>query len=195
MCIYPAKGYIITFAERDAAVKAKETAEKKQATAETAAETAKANAQAQKTEVDKKMSQANALYQQQQNINGLYQQATKDRDFYKGKADKTDGLVGQITELKQDLRNAYTSVGAIAKANGYLLFDTEMKIANITPAQERLLKATRNYAAKHSRNANFEDIAQDIEKHYGLTPGMQNHIDELMPKPQTQKRSYDHGRG
>ena len=180
-------------AERNTAIKAKETAEKKQTTAETAAKTAEANAQAQISEADEKMKRATALYHQQQNINNLYQQATKDRDYYKGKADKTDGLVEQITELKEDLRNAYTSVGAIAKANGYLLFDAEMKIANITPVQERLLQATRNYAATHSRNADFEDIAQDIEKHYGLTQGMQNKIDELMPKQQTKKRSYDHG--
>jgi hypothetical protein len=53
-----------------------------------------------------------------QNLNYLFQQATKDHDIYKSKADKTDVLVKQITELKQDLRNAYTSVGAMAKANG-----------------------------------------------------------------------------
>jgi hypothetical protein len=67
------------------------------------------------------------IYHQQQNINGLYQQAVKDRDFYKSKADKTDGLTEQITELKQDLRNAYASVGAMAKANGLLLFDTDLQ--------------------------------------------------------------------
>jgi len=76
-----------------------------------------------------------------------------------------------------------------------LLFDSELKIANITPAQERLLQATRNYAAAHSQNAEFEGIAQDIEKHYGLSRGMQNKIDELIPKQQTKKRSYDHGLG
>jgi len=101
--------------------------------------------------------------------------------------------VEQITDLKQDVGNAYESIGAIATANGYLLFDADMKIPNITPAQERLLQATRNYAAKHASNEGFDDIAQDIQKHYGLSTGLQNHIDELMPKPQTKKRSYDHG--
>jgi hypothetical protein len=75
--------------------------------------------------------------------------------------------VGQITKIKKDLRDAYEIVANIAKANGYLLFDPEWKVVSITPAQERLLKATRNYAAVHSLNANFEDISQDIEKHYG----------------------------
>jgi len=85
--------------------------------------------------------------------------------------------------------------GVEVKRNGCLLFDSELKIANITPAQERLRIATRTYAAAHSRNSDFEDIAQEIEKHYGLTKGMQNHVDDLTPKPQTKKRSYDHGRG
>jgi hypothetical protein len=182
-------------AERDTAINAQKAAEKKQQQAETAAKTAESNATKKTEEADAKMKQANALYYQQQNLNHLFQQATKDRDIYKSKADKTDGLAKQITELKQDLRNAYTSVGAMAKANGCLLFDEKMKIPNITPEQERLLKATRTYAAAHSRNSDFEDIAQDIEKHYGLTKGMQNHVDELTPKPQTKKRSYDHDRG
>jgi hypothetical protein len=181
--------------ERDAAFKAKELAEKQKAEAETAAKTAKTNADTAIANADKKMGQATALYQQQQNINGLYQQATKDRDYYKNKADQTDGLVVQITELKDDLRNAYASVGAMAKANASLLYDSDLKLANMTPAQERLLQATRNYAAAHSRNADFEDIAQDIEKHYGLTKGIQNHVDELTPKQQIKKRSNDHGLG
>jgi len=61
------------------------------------------------------------------------------------------------------------------------------------PEQERLLQATRNYTATHSKNAEFIDIAQDIEKHYALPKSMQNHIDGLTHKSQTKKRSYDHG--
>lgn len=103
-------------------------------------------------------------------------------------------MTEQVSELKQDLQNAYTSVGATAKANGSLLYDTALKLNNLTLEQERLLQATRNYAVTHSKNAGFEDIAQDVEKHYGLTKGMQNEIDELTPKP-TKRRSYDHGLG
>jgi hypothetical protein len=138
------------------------------------------------------MLEATRLYNQQLELNGSYNQAVKERDYYKGKAEQTDGLVEQITGLKQDLRYAYESVGALAKANASLLFDPDLKIENITPAQERLLQATRNYAAKHASNEGFDDIVQDIQKHYGLTKGIQNHIDELTPKPQTKKRSTGH---
>jgi len=47
-----------------------------------------------------KMSQATALYNQQQNLNSLYQQAVHDRDYYKDKASKTDGLTAQVTGLQ-----------------------------------------------------------------------------------------------
>jgi hypothetical protein len=83
----------------------------------------------------------------------------------------------------------------MSKANGSLLYDPNLKIDSLTPEQEPLLRATRNYAVTHSKNAGFDDIAQDIEKHYGLTKGIQNHIDELTPKPQIKKRSYDYDLG
>jgi hypothetical protein len=138
------------------------------------------------------MDRAKALYAGQLNLNSLYRQAISYRDGYKAKADQAAGLTAQIKELREGLRNAYTSIGAMAKANCSLLYDPALKLNNPTPEQERLLQATRNYAAAHSRNAGFEDIAQDIEKHYGLSQGIQNHIAELMPKP-TRKKSYEHG--
>jgi len=85
-------------------------------------------------------------------------------------------MTEQVSELKQDLQNAYTSVGATAKANGSLLYDTALKLNNLTLEQERLLQATRNYAVTHSKNAGFGDIDQDVEKHYGLTKG--NHPEQ-----------------
>ena len=178
--------------ERDTAIKAKETAERKQATAEATAKTAKSNADTAITNADKKMGQATALYNQQANLNNLYTTATTNLNHYKGKAEE---LTEQVTELKEGLEGAYISLAAMAKANASLLYDPKLKITNITPEQERLLQATRNYAAMYSRDEGFEDIALDIEKHYAITKGMQAKIDELTPKPQTKKRSYDHGLG
>jgi len=182
--------------ERDNAIKAKQTAETNKATAEAAAKTAKTNAETKISEANEKMLQATELYHQQQNINNLHRQAVSDRDYYKDKAAQSDGLTeqvrGQNAELKEGLQYAYIYLEAMAKANGSLLYDPALKIANITPEQERLLQAIRNYAIQHTRNAGFSDLAQDIEKHYGITQGMQNHIDELMPKVQTKKRDYSH---
>jgi len=178
-----------TVAERDAAVKARETAERKQATAEAAAKTAKANADTATTNADKKMAQATALYNQQQNLNSLYQTATANLTHYKG---KTEELTKQNGELKDGLDNAFFYLEAIAKANNTLLYDASLKLTNMTPEQERLLKATRNYAIQRIRGAGYEELAQSVEKYHEITSGMQAHVDELMPKVQTKKRSYDH---
>ena len=104
-------------------------------------------------------------------------------------------MTEQVTELRDDLQNAYASVGAMAKANGSLLYGPALKLNNIKSEQERLLQATRNYAVTHAKSAGFDDIDHDIEKHYGISQGIQNHVDELTPKVQTKKRSYDHGLG
>ena len=173
--------------ERDIAIKAKDEAISRKNLAEVTSKKAEATAKAQISEANKKMEQATTLYKQQQNLNNLYATATKSLTHYKG---KTEEMMVQITELKEDLQNAYASVGAMAKANGSLLYDPTLKLTNMTPEQERLLQATRNYAVTHSQNAGFEDIAQDIEKHYGLTKGIQNHVDELIPKVQSKKRNY-----
>jgi len=174
-------------AERDTAVKAKKTAEKKQATAEAATKTAEANAQIQTAQADEKMKQATALYNQQANLNSLYKTAATNLTHYKGKAEQ---LTEQNAELKEDLNNAFLYLEAMAKANNTLLFDDRLKLANMTPEQERLLKATRNYAIQRIRNAGYEELAQGVEKYHEITSGMQNHIDELTPKPQTKKRDY-----
>lgn len=181
--------------ERDDAVKARELAEKQKSTAEKAAKTAESRASAKLTEADGKMAQATALYSQQQNLNSLYRQAVSDRDKYKTLADRVAGLENQINELQESLRNAYASIGAMTKAIASLLFDPDIKLTAPTPAQERLLQAIRNYAGGWAETAGFADIAEDIQNHYGISKGIQSHIDELMPKPQTKKRSYGHELG
>ena len=183
-------------AERDTAIRAKELAEKQRATAQAAAKLAADNAKTATDDSDATMKRAVALMRQQQNINDLYDQAVSDRDYYKANAeqvaDRLAVLSGKVAELKDCLNRAYIRIGAMAKANASLLCDPALKIANLTESQERVLKAAQNYAAAHARNEGFEDVAVDIEKHYGITEGMQDKINELLPKPQVRRRDYNH---
>jgi hypothetical protein len=178
--------------ERDEAITAKNLAESNAAKKVAAAEEQIKTAAALKSNAAEEMNRANTLYTQQLSLNNRFKEVVAERESYKVKADQAVGLAAQVAGLKEGLRNAYISVGAMAKASGVLLYDPAVKLNNPTPEQLRLLQATRNYAAAHSKNAGFADIAQDIEKHYGLTQGIQNHIDELTPKPPTRKKSYGH---
>lgn len=120
------------------------------------------------------------------NLNYLYYQAVSDRDSYKAKADKAE-------KLTDELNGAYSSIGSIAKAINALLYDPALIIEGLTPQQERLLKAIPNYAVGWAENAGFDNVAEDIQKHYGISKGIQNHIDELTPKPPKRNKSYDRG--
>jgi hypothetical protein len=177
--------------EKDEAVKARElaekgkaAAEKKAAEAKTTASEAISKANAMKTEAASEIKKAKDLYGQQINLNALYRQAVSDRDGYKAKAVKAD-------ELAIDLEAAYKSIGAMAKAVSSLLCDPDLKIDSLTPVQERVLQAIQNYAVKWAERAGFTEVAEDIRKYYGISKGIQSHIDELTPK---RNRSYDHGR-
>ena len=55
-----------------------------------------------------------------------------------------------------------------------------------------LFRSIPNYAIAWAKNAGFDDIAEDIQKHYGISKGIQKHIDELMPKPLKRNKSYGH---
>jgi len=47
---------------------------------------------------------------------------------------------------------------------------------------------SKNSHLQQPKTIGFNNIALDIEKHYGLTQGMQDHVDEL-----TRKISYERG--
>ena len=81
----------------------------------------------------------------------------------------------------------------MAQAVNALLYDPALIIEGLTPQQERLLKAIPNYAIGWAENAGFDDIAGDIQKHYGISKGIQNHIDELTPKLPKCNKNYERG--
>jgi chromosome segregation ATPase len=178
--------------EKNEAVKAKGLAEKQRAEMEKKAAASEAAAAAEtkkaaalKSEAASEMKKAKDLYSQQINLNRAYHEAVSDRDSFKAKADKAN-------ELAEGLDAAYVSIGAMAKAVSSLLCDPDLKIDSLTPVQERVLQAVRNYAVTWAEKAGFTDVADDIRKYYGISKGIQSHIDELTPKPH-KRRSYDMG--
>ena len=85
----------------------------------------------------------------------------------------------EIDKLKTELKDAHWSVSALSRAAGSLLWEDGLKISNPTQKQEVLLKAMRQYGVKHTRDAGFDDIADYINKHYGISEGLQSDVDEL----------------
>ena len=149
-------------AEKDTAIKERKEAIKAKNTAEKNAKKQIETANALEKEATEKMNKAEVILKENLHIHNSYYQTISERDNYRATANKATSLEKEIKKLKEELEGAYESIGAMAKANCSLLYDPTLKLNNPTPEQERLLQATRNYAAAHSKKAGFEDIALDI---------------------------------
>jgi len=130
---------------------------------------------------------ANTMYNQQLNLNQLYDEASKSAKVFEGKfkAEHEENIA-----LRGELEGAYLSVSAMAKAVSCLEEDENFKLQNPTKNQAVLLKAIQQYGIRHTKAAGFEKIANDMGKYFGISKGLQQDIDELMPKPPVVSRDW-----
>ena len=132
------------------------------------------------------ITKAKNLYEQQSNLNSLYRQAVSERDDYEAKA-------GKAEKLEIELKGAYDSIGNMAQAVNSLLYDPSLKINNLQPDQQRALQAISLYARYWANKTGFGGVAERINKTYGISSGIQSHIDELMPKQKSLNKNHDFG--
>lgn len=98
-------------------------------------------------------------------------------------------LWSRINDLTDKLKGAYTSLTNIVKAVGMLKYDKEdgYKVDGLTKKQERLIDGVAEYGAKWAKEDGFPEMAEDMEKHIGISKGISNIIE-----PQAPKRSRGH---
>ena len=88
-----------------------------------------------------------------------------------------------IQALKKANRGAYESLTNVCKAIGLLKYDKDGEYkANLTPKQERLIDGVANYSAIWAKKDGYPDLAQEINQKIGISKGIQDEIDELVPK-------------
>ena len=103
-----------------------------------------------------------------------------------------------IQVLKKANRGAYESLTNVCKAVGMLKYDKDDGYkanltpkqerlddgykANLTPKQERLIDGVANYSASWAKKDGYPDLAQEINKKIGISKGIQDEIEELIPK-------------
>ena len=135
-----------------------------------------------------------AAYQRQLNINQLLERTEKELQAEKEKirsltnensslridvADKCK----TIKELTETNRGAYESLTNVCKAVGMLKYDKNGDYkAELTPHQERLIDGVANYSARWAKNDGHPDLSEKIKKEIGISKGIQDEIDELVPK-------------
>lgn len=96
----------------------------------------------------------------------------------------------RINELTDKLRGAYTSLTNIVKAVGMLKYDKEdgYKVPDLTKKQEKLIDGIAEYGAKWAKEDGFPDMAEDMEKHIGISKGI---ADTIEPPRRQISRGWD----
>lgn len=96
----------------------------------------------------------------------------------------------RINKLTDKLRGAYTSLTNIVKAVGMLKYDKEdgYKVPDLTQKQEKLIDGIAEYGAKWAKEDGFPDMAEDMEKHIGISKGI---ADTIEPPRRQISRGWD----
>lgn len=96
----------------------------------------------------------------------------------------------RINDLTDKLKGAYTSLTNIVKAVGMLKYDKEdgYKVDGLTKKQERLIDGVAEYGAKWAKEDGFPEMAEDMEKHIGISKGI---ADTIEPPRRQISRGWD----
>lgn len=138
--------------------------------------------------------QLQQMYQRQLNLNQLLERSerdgkAKDKEIATLKAENgslraeiervRETLTQKINDLSERFRGAYESITAIVKAVGMLKYDKTdgYKVEGLSKKQDRLIDGIAEYGAKWARADGFADKAEDMEKHIGISKGLQKLIE------------------
>ena len=99
-------------------------------------------------------------------------------------------LWNKINNLTDKLKGAYTSLTNIVKAVGMLKYDKEdgYKVPDLTQKQEKLIDGIAEYGAKWAKEDGFPGMAEDMEKHIGISKGI---ADTIEPPRRQISRGWD----
>ena len=145
-------------------------------------------------ELARQQQQLQLMYQRQLNLNQLLEKSERD-----GKAkDKQiatltaengslraeiervkETLTRRIEDLSERLKGAYDCFRNAVKAIGMLKYDKTdgYKVEGLTKKQDRLIDGIAEYGAKWAREDGFPDHAEDMEKHIGISKGIQKLVE------------------
>lgn len=143
--------------------------------------------------IDSRQQTVDEMYQRQASVNQVLERTEAEREIYKREnaslraeisslradSDKIKETLGQrIKALESTVRGAYDSLCNVVKAIGMLKYDKEdgYKVEGLTAKQDKLIDGIADYAAKWAKEDGHPDIAEDMEKHIGISKGIQNEL-------------------
>lgn len=87
-------------------------------------------------------------------------------------------LTQKITDLTDKLKGAYQSLAAVVKAARMLKYDGRdgYKVEGLTRKQDKLIDGLAAYGAQWAREDGYSEMAEDMEKHIGISKGIEKTI-------------------
>lgn len=89
-----------------------------------------------------------------------------------------ENLTQRITNLTDKLKGAYQSLANVVKAVRMLKYDNRdgYRVEGLTKKQGRLIDGLAEYAAQWAREDGYSEMAEDMEKHIGISKGIEKTI-------------------
>lgn len=139
--------------------------------------------------------QVRDMYERQRNVNVLLEQAesnVKSKDTIIARLTaENHRLKEQVNNLIEKIKGAYQSLTNVVKAIGMLKYDHgKYGISNLTAAQSKLIDGLAEYGAKWAKKDGFPEMAADMEKHVGISKGIETIIEPQAPQ-RKRSRSYE----
>lgn len=159
---------------------------------------------------NERFSKAVSLYESQLNLNNKHNKLIKDYnklvdDIHSMHASLTaerlentkkgetiQELQKRLREATEATRGAYETVAGAVKAVSMLVYSNSYSV-NLTKEQIMLVDSVRDYAEYWASRDGFDDIAEDIKSHYGLTKGVKSFLDDRIEESNRQNRPKSRG--
>ena len=143
-----------------------------------------------------------AMYERQRDVNVLLERSeasVRSKDTLIDKLclenarlkEQVNGLLEKVSQLRDAIKGAYQSLTNVVKAIGMLKYDHgKYGIRNLNAAQSKLIDGLAEYGAKWAKKDGFPEMAADIEKHVGISKGIETIIEPQAPQ-RKRSRSYE----
>lgn len=134
------------------------------------------------------------MYDRQRNVNVLLEQAesnVKSKDTLIDKLcsenlrlkEQVENLLEKVSQLRDAIKGAYQSLTNVVKAIGMLKYDHgKYGIRNLNAAQSKLIDGLAEYGAKWAKEDGFPEMAEDMEKHIGISKSIGKIIEPQTPQ-------------
>ena len=164
--------------------------------------------------VEAREAEAERLYRDQVNVNERLEHALADlswaRSDLRAANERVESLVDERDGLKKDLgkanetidslkgkvRNACEAFSCAIKALKMLVHgdDDSLRVPNLPARAAKLIDALTSYASGWLRQLEQPDFADDVDKGFGLSPGISRKLDPPEPTPEPERvRSRNRG--